>query len=55
MTAIEPRQVELQAGELQASTLDSSLIERELGWRPTVEIESGLRQTFEWYRRSTSA
>ena len=55
VTAIEPRQVELQAGELQASTLDSSLIERELGWRPTVEIESGLRQTFEWYRRSTSA
>jgi len=54
-TAIEPRQVELQAGELQASALDSGLIERELGWRPTVEIESGLRQTFEWYRRSTSA
>ena len=53
-TAIEARQVELQAGELQASALDSSLIERDLGWRPTVVIEAGLQQTFEWYRRSSS-
>jgi len=49
-TAIEPKQVELQAGELQASALDSSLIERELGWRPTVELDAGLRQTLDWYR-----
>ena len=49
-TSIEPKQVDLQAGELQASALDSSLIEREFGWKPTVEIEDGLRKTFEWYR-----
>jgi len=49
-TAIEPLQVELQAGELQASTLDASAIERELGWRPKVELEAGLRRTFAWYR-----
>jgi UDP-glucose 4-epimerase len=54
-TAIEPRQVELQTGELEASALDSGLIERELGWRPTVGIEDGLRQTFEWYRRERKA
>jgi UDP-glucose 4-epimerase len=53
-TAIEPRQVELLPGELQASALDSSLIERELGWRPTVEIDSGLRQTLDWYRSAKS-
>jgi len=49
-TAIEPLQVELQPGELQSSALDSSLIERELGWRATVDLEAGLRQTLDWYR-----
>lgn len=49
-TAIEPLQAELQRGELQSSALDSSLIERELGWRATVDLEAGLRQTLDWYR-----
>jgi UDP-glucose 4-epimerase len=49
-TAIEPLHVELQPGELQSSALDSSLIERELGWRATVDLEAGLRQTLDWYR-----
>jgi UDP-glucose 4-epimerase len=48
-TAIEPRQVELQPGELQASALDSGSIEHALGWCPTIEIETGLRQTLDWY------
>jgi UDP-glucose 4-epimerase len=51
-TAIEPQQVELQPGELQASALDASLIERELGWRPTVELGDGLRKTLDWYRQT---
>jgi UDP-glucose 4-epimerase len=54
-TAIEPRHVNLLAGELQASALDAGLIERELGWRPTVEIERGLQQTCEWYSRKRKA
>lgn len=29
--------------------LDSSKIDRELGWRPTVEFEAGLRETIRWY------
>ena len=49
-TAIEPVHVELQPGELRSSALDSSLIERELGWRATVDLEAGLRQTLDWYR-----
>ncbi|MFZ0451902.1 MAG: dTDP-glucose 4,6-dehydratase [Desulfatiglandaceae bacterium] len=29
--------------------IDSSKIERELGWRPVESFESGLRKTIEWY------
>lgn len=54
-TAVEPEQVELLPGELQASALDSSSIERDLGWRPTVGVEDGLRRTFEWYRTAKTA
>jgi len=48
-TNIEPRRVELKPGELAASSLDSRRIERELGWRATVDAEQGLAQTLEWY------
>ncbi len=51
-TAIEPKHTELQAGELQASALDGSAIARDLGWRPTVELEEGLQKTLDWYRRA---
>jgi UDP-glucose 4-epimerase len=49
-TSLEPARVELKAGELAASALDSSRIERELGWRATIDAETGLRQTLDWYR-----
>lgn len=29
--------------------IDSSKIERELGWKPVIPFESGMRQTIEWY------
>jgi UDP-glucose 4-epimerase len=48
-TSVEPRQEALQPGELRASTLDASRLERDVGWRPTVDVETGLRQTFDWY------
>jgi UDP-glucose 4-epimerase len=51
-TKIEPRPEALQPGELRASALDSSLIERELGWKPAIDVEQGLRETFDWYKSS---
>ncbi|MFN2471983.1 MAG: NAD-dependent epimerase/dehydratase family protein [Gaiellaceae bacterium] len=35
-------------GDLLRSVLDSSLAERELGWRPQRDLEEGLRETWEW-------
>ncbi len=32
--------------------VDSSKAERELGWRPQVQLEQGLRATVEWYLRN---
>lgn len=29
--------------------IDATKIERELGWRPTVTVEEGMRRTVEWY------
>ena len=45
--SIEPTLADLRPGELQHSRLDPGLAERELGWRPQVEIERGLRLTYQ--------
>ncbi|HEX3511214.1 MAG TPA: NAD-dependent epimerase/dehydratase family protein [Solirubrobacteraceae bacterium] len=44
---IEPELADLRPGELQHSCLDISRAERELGWRPQVSIEEGLRLTYD--------
>jgi UDP-glucose 4-epimerase len=44
---IEPELAELRPGELTHSRLDISRAEHELGWRPEVPIEQGLRLTYE--------
>jgi UDP-glucose 4-epimerase len=43
---LEPEPAELRPGELKRSCLDASLAERELGWRPAVRIEEGLKRTY---------
>ncbi len=39
---------EPRLGELQRSVLDSSLAERELGWRPDHALDEGLARTWAW-------
>ena len=48
-TSLEPRREPLQPGELRASALDASRIEHDLDWRPAIEVETGLAQTFAAY------
>lgn len=45
----EPELAAPRLGELQRSVLDRSLAERELGWRPEHDLESGLRATWRWF------
>ncbi len=39
-------------GEIDRQWLDSSAIRAELGWEPRWELDRGLRETWEWYRRA---
>jgi CDP-glucose 4,6-dehydratase len=42
-------------GEIDRQYVDNAKIERLCGWRPTVDLEEGLRRTLDWYaaRRSS--
>ena len=46
-SALEAEHAPARLGELQRSVLDISRSERELGWRPEVPLEEGLRLTWE--------
>jgi UDP-glucose 4-epimerase len=46
-SALEAEPAPARLGELQRSVLDVSLAARELGWRPEVSLEEGLRLTWE--------
>ncbi len=37
-------------GDLRRISLDSGLAARELGWRPNVSLDEGLKRTVEWFR-----
>jgi UDP-glucose 4-epimerase len=43
-----PRQAPPREGDLRRSILDVSLAERELGWRPEISLDEGLRRTWDW-------
>jgi len=47
-SSLEAEQAPARLGELQRSVLDVALAERELGWRPEVSLDDGLRRTWEW-------
>jgi len=32
-------------------TVDSSMIQRELGWKPPFTMEEGLKETTEWFKQ----
>ena len=44
------RYVQDRPGHDRRYAIDCTKIERELGWRPTVHFEQGLRDTIAWYR-----
>ena len=48
-----PQSAPPREGDVLRSILDVSLAERELGWRPELPLDEGLRGTWEWVRART--
>ena len=48
-TELEPSLEPLRPGELERSALDSNAAAEAFGWKPEVELDEGLAQTFRWY------
>ncbi|WP_298182504.1 GDP-mannose 4,6-dehydratase [Saccharomonospora sp.] len=48
--ADNPRFAPARLGDLRKSALDSRAAQRELGWRPKVELEEGVRRTVDYIR-----
>ncbi|MGB9877254.1 MAG: SDR family oxidoreductase [bacterium] len=48
---MEPIYAEERKGEVRHIALDYSLAEKELGWRPKYDIDSGLKETIDFYRK----
>jgi dTDP-glucose 4,6-dehydratase len=47
------RYVADRPGHDRRYALDSTKIETELGWKPQISLEDGLRQTIQWYKENT--
>ena len=50
----QPRLEPAREGDVRRSMLDVSLAERELGWRPQVGLDEGLRRTWDWMSQSST-
>ena len=46
---ILPKFVSAKAGDLKRSCLNSLKIKRELGWRPTYDLDRGVEETVKWF------
>jgi UDP-glucose 4-epimerase len=53
-TAVEPQLEPLRPGELTRSAIDSAAAESAFGWRPEIDLDEGLADTFAWYAAKTS-
>jgi UDP-glucose 4-epimerase len=51
----EPRFEDARLGDVNRSVLDISRIERELGWRPHMELDDGLQRTWAWMQERAAA
>ena len=54
-TEVEPRLEPLRPGELTRSAIDSSAADAAFGWRPALDLDEGLADTFRWYAAATAA
>jgi UDP-glucose 4-epimerase len=50
----KPRLEDARLGDVHRSVLDVSRIERELGWRPRVSLDDGLRRTWAWMQEQAT-
>jgi UDP-glucose 4-epimerase len=48
-TAVEPQLEPLRPGELDRSAIDSRAAAAAFGWKPQIELDEGIAQTFRWY------
>jgi nucleoside-diphosphate-sugar epimerase len=51
----EPEYAGERPGEIRRSVTDPGLAARELGWRPEVSLEEGLRKTWESLQEAAAA
>ena len=53
-TEIEPIYAQERLGEIHRICLDSAKAQKELGWKPQVNLDEGIQRTVEYYRRRRS-
>jgi nucleoside-diphosphate-sugar epimerase len=54
-TRLDVRRVAHQRGDVWRTAADTTAARRDLGWRPVVDLEDGLRRELEWVQKTTSA
>ena len=47
---VQAEHVEPRKGEVYKIALDNRLIQRELNWKPKVDLKPGMQQVFDWMK-----